>query len=557
MVIRIPVILGILFQEPERSSNHHRVERHKIEDKKDLCPFCFEDVGHFSRHLIRKHSDEDAVQKLMELKNKSVERRVAIISLRKKGNFILKSNRDELRPVRKPSHNFNQKQEYYPCTFCLGFYKKTYLWRHRKTCSSSFHNEKEGVKKKPLSDAQTLLAATGLLGNYLHRSRLKTEVFSVMRADEISFAAKEDPLICMYGESYLMKHKRKQMNIVVSNRIRELARLKLAIQKFTTIENIMDILKPEMYENIIVASKIICGYNDENKTFKASSLALHLGTNLKFLCDVAKKALITKNPLFPVLGDKEKELKLKEIYDLKSMIKSHWCNDLSSLANKVLNENKLKKPQLLPLTEDIRCFNNYIRTLASEAFEKLKNKEGIKINYKILAECTLCLVLVFNRKRIGEVQFLDIKSYEKEESTVNQEEFLKCLTEFEKKMSSCFRRIVVFGKGSKPVAILLTKLMISYIDLLLKIRKETDIVCKSNNYVFANPGSSLRWMSGSYVIRKIAYKCGAKNPDLLTSTKFRKQIATILQLMNFEKDEMEQIARFMGHTEKTHREFYR
>lgn len=27
--------------------------------------------------------------------------------------------------------------------------------------------------------------------------------------------------------------------------------------------------------------------------------------------------------------------------------------------------------------------------------------------------------------------------------------------------------------------------------------------------------------------------------------------------MCFEKDEMEQIARFMGHTEKTHTEFYR
>lgn len=50
--------------------------------------------------------------------------------------------------------------------------------------------------------------------------------------------------------------------------------------------------------------------------------------------------------------------------------------------------------------------------------------------------------------------------------------------------------------------------------------------------------------------------CGAKNPETLTSSRFRKQIATILQIMNFEADEMEQIATFMGHTEKTHKEFY-
>ncbi|KAG5861907.1 hypothetical protein JTB14_008243 [Gonioctena quinquepunctata] len=58
-------------------------------------------------------------------------------------------------------------------------------------------------------------------------------------------------------------------------------------------------------------------------------------------------------------------------------------------------------------------------------------------------------------------------------------------------------------------------------------------------------------------MRKFAFECGAKKPELLTSTKFRKQIATLLQLMNFHNDEMEQIARYMGHTEKTHREFYR
>lgn len=124
-------------------------------------------------------------------------------------------------------------------------------------------------------------------------------------------------------------------------------------------------------------------------------------------------------------------------------------------------------------------------------------------------------------------------------------------------MSSFFKRVVVFGKGSKPVPILFTRKMQEYVEILLHIRKTTNIVPKENQYIFANPGSSDRWMSGPSIIRKLAFKCGAKNPELLTSTRFRKQVATILQLMNFESSEMEQIARFMGHTEKTHKEFYR
>lgn len=164
---------------------------------------------------------------------------------------------------------------------------------------------------------------------------------------------------------------------------------------------------------------------------------------------------------------------------------------------------------------------------------------------------------MFNRKRIGEVQFLEIDNYERESARNNQEECLKVLTNLEKAMCSSFKRVVVFGKGSKSVPILFTKQMQTYISELLKVCKATKIVPDTNKYLFANPGSTNRWMNRCSILRKLANKCGAKNPHLLTSTRFRKQIATILQLMNFEKQEMEQMARFMGHTEKTHMEFYR
>ncbi|KAJ8933557.1 hypothetical protein NQ314_013931 [Rhamnusium bicolor] len=49
----------------------------------------------------------------------------------------------------------------------------------------------------------------------------------------------------------------------------------------------------------------------------------------------------------------------------------------------------------------------------------------------------------------------------------------------------------------------------------------------------------------------------AKHPELLNSTKFRKHIATTLQFMTMQPQEMEQVATFMGHTEKTHAEFNR
>lgn len=122
-------------------------------------------------------------------------------------------------------------------------------------------------------------------------------------------------------------------------------------------------------------------------------------------------------------------------------------------------------------------------------------------------------------------------------------------------MCTSFKRVVVFGKGSKAVPILFTQQMQVFITELLRVRSTTKIVPGENKYLFANPGSLNRWMNGYGVLRKLAMNSGAKNPHLLTSTRFRKQIATIQQLINFEKHEIEQMARFMGHTEKTHLDF--
>ncbi|KAJ8963023.1 hypothetical protein NQ314_005609 [Rhamnusium bicolor] len=200
-----------------------------------------------------------------------------------------------------------------------------------------------------------------------------------MRPDKISYAAKCDPLICLYGESYLQKHRRSQMNVVVSNKMREMARLKIALQNSTTINTLIDVLKPELYKYIGAATKIVSGYNSYRKTCKSSSLAIHMGTNLKFLSDVARKAFITKDSLFNL---KDRDKNIKNISELREPIANHWCNDISSLANNTLNEKKWEKPKLVSLTKDIQIFQNYVNKMADEAYSNLNRRECIPDNIK-------------------------------------------------------------------------------------------------------------------------------------------------------------------------------
>ncbi|XP_060517499.1 uncharacterized protein LOC132696596 [Cylas formicarius] len=103
----------------------------------------------------------------------------------------------------------------------------------------------------------------------------------------------------------------------------------------------------------------------------------------------------------------------------------------------------------------------------------------------------------------------------KDDNHLDQETFTESLTTVEKIISKQFKRVVTEVPGSK------------------------------------------KWISGANVIRRLAIKCGAKHPQLLTSTRFRKHIATTLQLMTMQPHEIEQVVTFMGHTRKTHAQFYR
>lgn len=55
-------------------------------------------------------------------------------------------------------------------------------------------------------------------------------------------------------------------------------------------------------------------------------------------------------------------------------MRSNWCNDLTSLAHKVSNEQKIDNMKLLRITEDVRKFNTHTSDLADKVHQKLLRK---------------------------------------------------------------------------------------------------------------------------------------------------------------------------------------
>lgn len=190
------------------------------------------------------------------MKPGSKERVNMVAALRKRGNFYIYTEKNILQPVRKSKRS---ETEYYTCTHCLGYYSKTLLYKHVKTCKSKPENSNK-LEGKCMTQAQTFMASVKWKNqDFLKASRIRSEVFKIMRPDEISFEAKADPMICLYGENLLNKHKRQQISIMVSNKIREMARLLIAIKSFDSqVTGLFDLLKPERFlEQKLLANTIL------------------------------------------------------------------------------------------------------------------------------------------------------------------------------------------------------------------------------------------------------------------------------------------------------------
>jgi len=103
---------------------------------------------------------------------------------------------------------------------------------------------------------------------------------------------------------------------------------------------------------------------------------------------------------------------------------------------------------------------------------------------------------------------------------------------------------------------LLTPVLQNSIDVLLKWRKEAG-VHPDNQYVFARPNfDSRNPIRSSDAIRRFANETYLSAPENVTSTKLRKHVATVSQILNLEKNDLEVIASFMGHAIEVHRSFY-
>lgn len=105
--------------------------------------------------------------------------------------------------------------------------------------------------------------------------------------------------------------------------------------------------------------------------------------------------------------------------------------------------------------------------------------------------------------------------------------------------------------------ILLTLEVKEAIDALICHRNEAG-VHPDNPYVFARAKrNSRKSVRGWDCLKAVAIRANVKCPHLVTSTKLRKYVATVCQIVDMTNSELDWLANHLGHNIDVHRDFYR
>ena len=112
------------------------------------------------------------------------------------------------------------------------------------------------------------------------------------------------------------------------------------------------------------------------------------------------------------------------------------------------------------------------------------------------------------------------------------------------------------GSRVKALApIIFTEEVAAGIRLLISKRREAG-VSVDNTYIFAS-GNSRNRLRGWDTLQSISKKINLKKPKLITLTRTRKYLSTILQLLDMSKSELTWVTNHFGHTKDIHRNWYR
>ncbi|XP_073715804.1 uncharacterized protein [Misgurnus anguillicaudatus] len=424
---------------PKESCDKQSNLKDTFSTHKNYCYVCKKPQSKIARHFKKHEDSETEIAAAFLLPKHSKDRKRLLEKLRNRGNYehnqeVMANKSGPLKVRRRPVRSEIElsTKTYVHCIYCKGLFVRKELWRHTRRCPSKICSESEATGK-----AKVLVLAD--IAESTFSQAISPEVWKIlgnMKNDDISSVVRNDFLILQLSQSLYNKHGSDPTKFeYIRQKVREVGRLLLSMKKKFAILSFEDALKPNNFYKVIEAVKDVAGYEEKSHSYKTPSLALKLGHSLNKIADIILCRAIA--------GEDDALTKAAERF--KRLCSSEWAEHVSHAALATLSKSKFNKPSTIPFTHDVQLLHQCLEKKSADAFENLKNHESSQA-YAELAKVTLAQVIIFNRRRAGEVSKMTLECFMKRDQTELHEDIALGLSPFEQKMSKHFSRVEIMGK---------------------------------------------------------------------------------------------------------------
>ncbi|XP_065642704.1 uncharacterized protein LOC136074327 [Hydra vulgaris] len=522
---------------PKRKSGH----------KMHFCLYCKKRVWNPPRHFMNIHKSEDDVKEALSHPLRSKERSHAWKLITRQGDYLaninlLKDNQNNLFVVRESSAKV---MELVPCINCHGMFNAKTLYKHAKNCKPKFL---EITSNKNLSSSRAML---GVAVGDKKFGEVHELILSKMKRGDLHLIIRNDNSLLMYAAVEMQK-KQKDRYHDIRYSLRCLARILQIFRRNDMQENAVAslLVLPENFDLITSAVKILSEYNGPRDIGKPNTF-LKAGFCLRNLALTVRALALRENC----------NIKIEKIRNFLELYDSDW-QVMAGNARSTYESDKANQPEELPLEGDIMILRKHILDEMRDCVYRIESSSFSNKDVKQLAKLTLTRVLTFNARRGGEVSKLKLLQWQGvEDGRWKRRTDIDNLDDLvEKILADRMQVCYIEGKNKKGksknalVPILFTSEMIEAIRLIVKHRLYLE-AHDSNPYVFAYGEFYLKgWDTLQSITKSVS---NLQKPRLITPTRTRKLLATMMQLLDMNDAELTWLTNHFGHTKDVHMNWYR
>lgn len=379
-------------------------------------------------------------------------------------------------------------------------------------------------------------------------SKELVEVFVRLRENENIRCIRFDWIVIHYGNDLCLNHSLDYQHGYICGKLRAAGKVLRESKSISSeITDMSSIFNVKHCNTIVEAIRNMGKFDYNTKRFGSPGTA---STTVTLINAIGELLVIEAIKL----DDQEKERNVERFLKVFQKDVKLKINKLVAITKA---ENQRHKDDNIPSTADVNKLAKYLDSEREACFAQLAKGYSYEVWLK-LSQLTMMSILVFNRRRAGEMQNLLTEDFEQREIVADQCDMLLDTMSMEARQMIKSRVTVRNKMGKRRVPMMLKYHWDDCLELLVHYRSTAGIP-KSNKYLFALPTQIGRIRTNNLctIMRSFSTACGAENPSSLRGTNLRKHLASFCATKNLSDNDISNLADFMGHAEAVHRAFYR